>query len=659
MKKKNSNSMKVLSVVLSLLMVLSVISLPTLKAKAEEPVNTVDAFVERCYTVTLDRGSDPDGFADWKGQLLNGKAVGIEVAYGFLFSPEYTNKNKSNEDYVKDLYMLFLGRTPDEAGFNDWVGQLNEGKSRLDVYAGFANSVEFYNICTECGITAGRYVKGYDRATNNNVNLFVERLYKTCLGRVGDREGQKNWVEKLITKQISGTECARSFIFSQEYINKGLYDWNYVENLYLAMMGRPSDPEGKENWVNALENGKTRDEVFAGFANSAEFAGICAKYKIDKGSYTAKDIGQPNEPVEEETVSQRVSRVDYNNGQYVLYTYGSDGEEISEVRYKKNGTKLRYDYRDEPFNNGLEIYYCETYYVDGGLDYEFYQKTVYSSDKKTRKEYYYSDAWNTLESYDVYTDTEFSFECDGEIQTDFYPVKCISYDASNHKIGEKYYTYTSDHRLESCTEYFSGKISCEEEYEYYDKKPYGVYAYPKKETRTYYNDDGTISWKDEYEYNENENITKETHYLDGGAFDSKIVNQYDSNGRLIKETTYDAPSHVEHYIIFDLDYYGNNIKKTYFNASGKRETYTLRTYDANNHEIETICYDDGGTEMWRYEYEYDANGNKTREYYIENGGDEFEELYEYDENNDLKKHTKKYNGAEIFWEKYTYEEYTD
>ena len=103
--------MKVLSVVLSLLMVLSVISLPTLKAKAAG--GTLDDFVERCYTVTLERGSDVEGFNYWKGKLLNGEAVGNELAYGFLFSPEYTAKGKSEEDYVKDLYMLFMGRTRD------------------------------------------------------------------------------------------------------------------------------------------------------------------------------------------------------------------------------------------------------------------------------------------------------------------------------------------------------------------------------------------------------------------------------------------------------------------------------------------------------------------------------------------------------------------
>ncbi len=284
----------VISVLLSLLMVISVISLPILKANADGSAGTLDDFVERCYTVTLDRHSDAPGFADWKDQLLNGKAVGIEVAYGFLFSPEYTKKNKTNTEYVRDLYTLFMGRDPDEKGFNDWMNKLDEGTSRLDVFAGFANSQEFYNICDGYGITAGRYVMGYDRKTINNVNLYVERMYKICLGRIGDKDGQKNWVEQLIKKQISGTECARRFIFSQEYLNKNLSDEEFVENLYLAMFGRHSDAAGKSNWLYGLKNGMTRDEVFAGFANSVEFDNICKTYGIDRGTYTATNKGTFN-----------------------------------------------------------------------------------------------------------------------------------------------------------------------------------------------------------------------------------------------------------------------------------------------------------------------------------------------------------------------------
>ncbi|MBO6090393.1 MAG: DUF4214 domain-containing protein [Lachnospiraceae bacterium] len=288
MKKQTRKLTRVLSVVLSLLIVVSVISLPTFKSKAA--AGTLDDFIERCYTVTLDRPSDTDGFNYWKGRVLNGEAVGIEVAYGFLFSPEYTKKDKTNTEFVTDLYTLFMGRDPDEGGFNDWMSKLDEGASRLDVYAGFANSPEFYNICKSYGITAGRYVKGYSRDTNNNVNLYVERLYKICLDRIGDKDGQKNWVEQLIKGEITGTECARRFIFSTEYTNKNLSDEEFVENLYLAMFGRPSDASGKAGWLEALDNGNTRDEVFAGFANSPEFDNMCKAYGINRGSYTATHV---------------------------------------------------------------------------------------------------------------------------------------------------------------------------------------------------------------------------------------------------------------------------------------------------------------------------------------------------------------------------------
>ncbi len=336
---------RALSIILSFLTIISVISFPTIKAKA---TGTVDDFVERCYTVTLGRGSDPDGFADWKGQLLNGKAVGVHVAYGFLFSPEYTKKNKSNKEYVTDLYMLFMGREPDEDGFNDWVGQLEAGKSRVEVFAGFANSQEFYNICESYGITAGRFVAGNDRNQVNNVNLFVERLYKITLGRIGDKDGQKNWVEQLIKKQITGSECARRFIFSQEYTNKGLSDEEFVENLYLAMMGRASDPEGKTNWVNGLANGMTRDEVFAGFANSIEFANICNTYKIDRGAYTAKDIGSNNnknnnkENEIKKPSGYKVYLGDDSYAGYYKFIYDLDGNKVKEEEYSVNGELVRY-----------------------------------------------------------------------------------------------------------------------------------------------------------------------------------------------------------------------------------------------------------------------------------------------------------------------------
>ncbi|MBR6383018.1 MAG: DUF4214 domain-containing protein [Lachnospiraceae bacterium] len=395
--RQTKSSYKILGILISFALLLTIMNIPIIKAKAS---GTVDDFVERCYQVTLDRNSDPDGMADWKGQLLNGEAVGVHVAYGFLFSAEYTKKNKSPEDYVTDLYMLFMGREPDEAGFEDWVGQLKDGKSRVEVFAGFANSQEFYNICESYGITCGRFVVGKDRIQVNNVNLFVERLYKITLGRIGDKDGQRNWVEKLINKQITGSECARAFIFSQEYTNKGLSDEEFVENLYLAMMGRPSDAGGKENWLNALASGKTRDEVFAGFANSTEFANICATYKIDKGTYTAKEIGkelQKTREVSRYCATRSLSGVlemqfsSNGNGSYTHYCYMKENGEVI-IEFNALADRRLYDDGNFYINELTEHWFGGKY----GLTYQFsntdkfeykilgYENNIYLVERKNR-----------------------------------------------------------------------------------------------------------------------------------------------------------------------------------------------------------------------------------------------------------------------------------
>ena len=653
MKKTLSNKMRALSIVLSLLMVLSVISFPTLKAKAAG--GTLDDFVERCYTVTLDRSSDPEGFAYWKGKLLNGEAVGNEVAYGFLFSKEYTNKNKSNSAYVRDLYMLFMGRDPDDSGYNDWMNQLDEGKSRLEVFAGFANSQEFYNLCDSYGITAGRWVNGYDREQINNVNLFVERLYKICLGRIGDRDGQRNWVEKLLKKEITGSECARSFIQSQEYINKGLTDNTYVENLYLSMMGRKYDEGGKENWLYALSEGKTRDEVFEGFANSAEFAAICAKYKIDKGTYKAKDVQNINEivPVKE----YRIVRYDYSTGDYGIVEY-DEPYHISAIKiYDKNGNFKGYDSRDEKLNNGTEEYFGGGNYNDDGTLSGENIKKVYSPDFKTCYDYTYSDQWKTLDRYCVLDVEEYSYSYDKYSYTSIHSLRGTLYDADGTKYGSLEYEYDSYNRLIKTTQYnASGGLYWVQEYEFYPNKKGWEQQYVKKYTTTDYYYDGTQGSKIVEEYDENGNYLKTTFYENNKMINS-MVYEYDSKGNNVKKTNISSNNKPTDITVFEYDIYGNKTKETYFYGNGNRYGWVTCTYNTNNNVLNSTYYDADGNIIQTYDYEYDKNENITR-YCDNNGYDVYEELHEYDENGNEIKFTKKQDGTVIFWVKKSYEEFS-
>ena len=195
---------------MSLILFISVINFPTLKAKADSG-SGVEGFVERCYTVILGRDSDPDGLIYWTEALKNGERVGTNVAYGFVFSTEYADRNRTNEEFVNDMYSLVLDREADAGGYEYWCTKLENGETRQQVYGGFVNSPEFYGICQQYGITAGYFLAEYDYMQVNNVNLFVDRLYRTCLGRPGDQGGQEYWVRALINKEITGIECAAGF----------------------------------------------------------------------------------------------------------------------------------------------------------------------------------------------------------------------------------------------------------------------------------------------------------------------------------------------------------------------------------------------------------------------------------------------------------------
>ena len=120
--------------------------------KTVEPNEKVIAFAERLYTTCLGRAADKGGLEYWAGQLANMKITGTSAAHGFFFSTELLNKNIPNDDYITRLYRTFMGREPDQGGFDYWMGRFAAGASREDVFQGFAQSKEFGQICSDYGI---------------------------------------------------------------------------------------------------------------------------------------------------------------------------------------------------------------------------------------------------------------------------------------------------------------------------------------------------------------------------------------------------------------------------------------------------------------------------------------------------------------------------
>lgn len=109
-------------------------------------------FVYRLYCWALKRQPDKGGLNEWYQWLIEGEETPESTAYGFIFSQELINEKLSNEEYVKILYRVFMGREYDLPGFTDWLKYLDSGMSRKEVFEGFSDSEEFKKIIEEYGL---------------------------------------------------------------------------------------------------------------------------------------------------------------------------------------------------------------------------------------------------------------------------------------------------------------------------------------------------------------------------------------------------------------------------------------------------------------------------------------------------------------------------
>jgi len=121
-------------------------------AKSEiASIGAID-FATRLYTCCMKREADTDGLGYWGLALTNLEQTGTSAALFFFESEEFIGFNTTDEDYLTRLYTTFMDREPEADGFNYWLGELKNGKSRHDVLMLFSQSEEFTAICMQYGI---------------------------------------------------------------------------------------------------------------------------------------------------------------------------------------------------------------------------------------------------------------------------------------------------------------------------------------------------------------------------------------------------------------------------------------------------------------------------------------------------------------------------
>ena len=118
------------------------------------------------------------------------------------------------------------------------------------------------------------------------IDRFVSRMYLDVLNRGYDIDGLIFWADHIRNGRLSGANFAHSAFFSQEFIGQRVSDAEFINRMYMGLMDRDPDPDGREFWLAHMRAGLPRENIFENFVNSNEFTGHCGRSGIVRGTYT-------------------------------------------------------------------------------------------------------------------------------------------------------------------------------------------------------------------------------------------------------------------------------------------------------------------------------------------------------------------------------------
>jgi len=227
------------------------------------PDDTTEYFVRQHYLDFLGREPDQGGFEYWSGQinLCNGDADCIRswriaVSAAFFASPEF----QQTGSYVYSLYAGALGRTP---GYEEFM------PDRLKVVGGSdldASKAKFTDAFVQRSEFTAKYPQGLTS------DQFVDALLQTMSARSGaDLSSLRNTMLSDYDKggrSLVVSDAVQATEFAQAEYNKA-----FVLMEYFGYLRRNPDTGGYDFWLNLLngrEAGNYRGMVCA-FITSTEY----------------------------------------------------------------------------------------------------------------------------------------------------------------------------------------------------------------------------------------------------------------------------------------------------------------------------------------------------------------------------------------------------
>lgn len=323
--------------------------------------SSIEVLVERFYWGFMNRIPDNEGKAFWINELESKKKSVADVISTFIKSPEFIEKSKSSEEFIKRSYMGILGRQPDKEGFEFWLECYNDGYSKNFVLANHFNSNEFQKFIKILPVKTGTMnVELGDRVPE--VEDLVENFYIGFHNRIADNNGLKYWTEQIVNEKKSIASVVEGFINSSEFQNDNVTIDIYIKKIYKGLLGRIPDQGGRDYWLGKYINGYSKKYILSNVFNSNEFQNDLKKIgikKIGNIDYSNKDIPEYRTPkaiVRNTTINLR-SKPNLNARTNINLPIGTEVTLLDRVK-------------------GDEVYYKVKVVYNGKIEEGYIRKTV-------------------------------------------------------------------------------------------------------------------------------------------------------------------------------------------------------------------------------------------------------------------------------------------
>jgi hypothetical protein len=211
---------------------------------------TSEQFVKQQYLDFLGRDPDEEGLSYWVTGLDNGSIQRSDAVNNFVFSEEFQEKVAP----VSRLYQAYFLRIPDTSGLSYWINEKLNGTSLDTISEAFAGSSEFQ-----------------DRYGSVDNSAYTSLVYNNVLGRAPDQSGLDFWTNSLNAGASRGSVMT-GFSESTEYKDASLNQIRVIA-FYYGMLRRAPDQDGFDFWVGVLNNGGSALDLINGFLDAAEYQG--------------------------------------------------------------------------------------------------------------------------------------------------------------------------------------------------------------------------------------------------------------------------------------------------------------------------------------------------------------------------------------------------